>query len=493
MTGSELKEAQEFFDQYAPLVPKEELPLFHVNGGIGWINDPNGFSVYKGEYHLFYQYHPYSIQWGPMHWGHVKTKDFITWERMPIALAPDSEADYSGCFSGGAVELPDGRHLLMYTGVQNGTDESGMRTEIQQQCIAVGDGTTYKKYEGNPVLTAADLPEGGSSRDFRDPKVWYEDGRYYSVIGNRTPDSSGAILLYESEDGFHWNYVTTLDACCNEYGKMWECPDFFPLDGKQLLITSPQEMLPVSLEFHAGYGVICLTGDYDKETHTYTREGVQAVDYGTDFYAPQTLLTPDGRRVMIAWMQNWTTSRCWKDGVKHFGEMTLPRELELRDGKLIQNPVRELEKYRGRRVSHRHVFVREEMNLSGVRGRVLDMTVNIRPAGSGGYRYFRIRIAKDGEFETCIRYKTENSIVKVDRSRGGFPFDIVHSREFLVRDQGGVLKLRLVMDRNSLELFANDGEQAASFVLYTRASAEAISFESDGGAIIDVEKYELVF
>ena len=179
--------------------------------------------------------------------------------------------------------------------------------------------------------------------------------------------------------------------------------------------------------------------------------------------------------------------------MKHFGEMTLPRELELRDGKLIQNPVRELEKYRGRRVSHRHVFVREEMNLSGVRGRVLDMTVNIRPAGSGGYRYFRIRIAKDGEFETCIRYKTENSIVKVDRSRGGFPFDIVHSREFLVRDQGGVLKLRLVMDRNSLELFANDGEQAASFVLYTRASAEAISFESDGGAIIDVEKYELVF
>ncbi len=491
MPSKELQKAQEFFDQYAPLVPKEELPLFHVTGGIGWINDPNGFSVYQGEYHLFYQYHPYDIHWGPMHWGHVKTKDFITWERLPVAMAPDSEADRDGCFSGSAVELPDGRQLLMYTGVQRLRDESGMTKEIQHQCLAVGDGITYEKYEGNPVLTGEDLPAGGSRQDFRDPKIWREEDGYYAVVGNRTPDGSGAILMFHSPDGFHWKYVTTLDSCQNEYGKMWECPDFFPLDGKQVLLTSPQEMLPMSLEFHAGFGVICLVGAYDVGKHCFCRESVQAVDYGTDFYAPQTLLTPDGRRVMIAWMQNWTTTSCHKNGVSYFGEMTLPRELSIRDGRLVQNPVRELKKYYGRSVTHRNVYVLEEMNLSGIRGRVLDMTVTIRSAGSAGYRTFIMRVAKDGEFETCIRYKRETSILRVDRSRGGFPYDIVHRREFRVREFEGELKLRLVMDRHSLEIFVNDGEQAASFILYTRDSAQAISFKSDGGVIMDVEKHEL--
>ena len=100
MISKTLKKARDFEEQYVPRVPAEERPVFHVTGGIGWINDPNGFSRYKGEYHLFFQYHPYSTLWGPMHWGHVKTKDFIRWERLPVALAPDTEADPHGCFSG---------------------------------------------------------------------------------------------------------------------------------------------------------------------------------------------------------------------------------------------------------------------------------------------------------------------------------------------------------------------------------------------------------
>ena len=491
MISNELKRARDFYDQYAPLVPEEELPCFHVTGGIGWINDPNGFSLYKGEYHLFYQYHPYSTQWGPMHWGHVKTKDFIRWEHLPVAMAPDTEADRAGCFSGSAVGMSDGRQLLMYTGVTLQPNENGLPEERQVQCVAIGDGLNYEKYEGNPVLTGADLPKGGSFIDFRDPKIWREGDRYLCAVGNRTEDGSGAILLYESPDAFHWRYAGVLDACRNEYGKMWECPDFFALDGKQVLLTSPQEMLPVGLEFHAGYGVLCLTGAYDPASFHFQRESVQAVDYGTDFYAPQTLLAEDGRRIMIAWMQNWTTTRCVKYGAKYFGEMTLPRELRLREGKLLQAPVRELAAYRGRCIVHKNVYVRGEATLAGVSGRVLDMTVTVRPSGAGIYRYFLIRIAKDGEFETCIRYKTESSILRVDRSHGGFPHDIVNYREFLVRNQGGELTLRLVMDKHSLELFVNGGEQAASFILYTRDSAQAISFEADGGAVVDVEKYEL--
>ena len=107
-----LQRARDFEAKYLPYT-RSELPHFHVTGGIGWINDPNGFAPYKGEYHLFFQYYPYDTKWGPMHWGHVKTRDFIRWERLPAALAPDTDYDRDGCFSGGAVELPDGRHLLM--------------------------------------------------------------------------------------------------------------------------------------------------------------------------------------------------------------------------------------------------------------------------------------------------------------------------------------------------------------------------------------------
>ena len=118
MISQTLQKARDFESQYMSYVPEEERPEFHVTGAIGWINDPNGFSVYKGEYHLFHQYYPYKAIWGPMHWGHLKTKDFIRWERLPAALAPDMPYDKDGCFSGSAIELPDGRQLLMYTGVR---------------------------------------------------------------------------------------------------------------------------------------------------------------------------------------------------------------------------------------------------------------------------------------------------------------------------------------------------------------------------------------
>lgn len=491
MTSAKLQQARDFETKYVSFIPEEERPAFHVTGGIGWINDPNGFSVYKGEYHLFFQYHPYSTNWGPMHWGHVKTKDFIRWERLPIAMAPDEEFDRDGCFSGSAIELSDGRQMLMYTGVYKIRREDGIVQEIQHQCVAVGDGIDYEKYKDNPVLDASDLPEGGSILDFRDPKIWKDGDTYYAVLGNRPADGSGAILLYESKDGFRWKYDGIIDAGHNEYGKMWECPDFFHLDGKQVLLVSPQEMAPVGLEFHAGFGAIYLTGNYDKKTHHFEREHVQSIDYGIDFYAPQTLETPDGRRIMIAWMQNWATCGGKMQGARFFGEMTLPRELSIRNGKLIQNPVRELELYRGRKVTYENVLVNKETNLSGVHGRMIDMTVTVRPVNNSGYEWFKLNLAKDGEHSATIRYKPGYSTVRIDRTRCGGRFDIVHVRDFLVRPQNGEIKLRVVMDRHSVELFVNDGEQAATFMLYTGTQAESISFEAEGAVLVNVEKYDL--
>ena len=493
MISETLQKAREFETQYGPHIPDSERPTFHATPTIGWMNDPNGFSFYQGECHLFYQYHPYSNEWGPMHWGHLKTRDFLRWERLPIALAPDQDYDSAGCFSGGAVELPDGRQLLMYTGVQRGHNADGYLQDIQTQCLAIGDGLNYEKLRDNPVLDGENLPQGGSTIDFRDPKVWRDpDGAFYAVVGNRTADGSGAILLYRWVENSKWEFVHTLDASHNQYGKMWECPDFFPLDGKQVLITSPQEMSPIGLEFHAGNGTVCLIGEYSPDGG-FARQNVQAIDYGLDFYAPQTVETPDGRRIMIAWMQNWDTVNAKPYNCRWFGQMTLPRELSVKDGRLIQNPVRELEAYRRQRVTHRNIPVNGEINLPGVQGRVLDMTVTIRPTGPDLYRWFRIRVAKDGQHETIIRYRPDQGTLKLDRIRSGLPHDIVHTRSFLVWPRDGELKLRIILDRFSVEVFVNDGEQAASAVIYTRQSADAITFEADGSALIDVEKYDLAF
>ena len=492
MTSKMLQRARDFEKKYLPYTDSEQ-PRFHVTGGIGWINDPNGFAPYKGEYHLFFQYYPYDTKWGPMHWGHVKTSDFVRWERLPAALAPDTDYDRNGCFSGSSVELPDGRQLLMYTGVRNIRRRNGKIDSFQTQCIAVGDGVDYDKYEANPVIDASTLPEGASVHDFRDPKIWREDGKFYAVIGNRPEDGSGSILLYESEDAIHWQFVSVLAACHNQYGRMWECPDFFELDGKHVLLVSPQEMAAIGLEFHPGNANVALIGKFDRKTNHLLREYVQAIDYGLDFYAPQTLLTEDGRRVMIAWMQNWETSTCKVEELRFFGQMSLPRELSVRNGRLCQNPVRELEQYRGVLIDYHNVLINGETSLRGISGRYLDMTVTLRPGNeSSMYKWFRLYVAKDGEHFTFIRFRPETGTIKVDRTHSGFPHDIVNIREFPVNVKNGTLKLRVIMDRYSLELFVNDGEQAASFVLYTPIDAGSISFSSDGSVLVDVDKYELL-
>ena len=212
-----------------------------------------------------------------------------------------------------------------------------------------------------------------------------------------------------------------------------------------------------------------------------------------DFYAPQTLLAEDGRRVMIAWMQNWETSSCKLRELPFFGQMTLPRELSVRGGRLYQTPVRELENYRGVKIDYHNVLIKGETNLRGINGRCLDMTVTVRPGNENSmYRWFRLYVAKDGEHFTFLRYRPDTGTLKVDRTHSGFPHDIVNVREFPVNLKDGALKLRVIMDRYSMELFVNDGEQAASFVLYTPADAGSISFSSDGSVLVDVEKYELL-
>ncbi len=228
-------------------IPAETRPAYHLSSPVGWMNDPNGFSVYQEEYHLFFQYHPFSKMWGPMHWGHSKSKDFIKWEYLPIAMAPDEKYDEGGCYSGSALES-EGEHVLLYTGVMDRYLEDGTHNYCQVQCMAKGDGLNYTKYTENPVIAGDNLPEGGSTENFRDPKIWKDGKHYYLVVGNCNADGYGQVLLYRSENLEQWEFLTVLDQSMGKYGKMWECPDFFPLGDRQILMVSPQDMRAVGYE-----------------------------------------------------------------------------------------------------------------------------------------------------------------------------------------------------------------------------------------------------
>lgn len=468
----------------------EIKPVFHLAPYIGWLNDPNGFSFYQGQYHLFYQYNPYSTEWDSMHWGHAVSRDLLRWTHLPAALAPDEFYDAFGCFSGSAIELPDGKHLLLYTGVR---EEGGGKT-VQTQCVAVGDGLDYSKYAGNPVIDEAALPAGLSRNDFRDPKVWREaDNSLRCVISTCNMDGLGRVLLFSSPDGLSWRFESVLMENDGRLGRMWECPDFFSLNGKHVLLVSPMDMLPEGFEYHNGNGTVCMIGRYDEGAKRFIPEADQAIDYGIDFYAPQTILTPDGRRVMIGWMQNPDT--CTLNRIserKWFGQMSLPREVSVRNGRLYQRPVRELEQYRSNPVFYKSITVLGNLRLSGIEGRTVDMEMTIRPDyNSGLYQKFTVCFAQDKQYKTSLSFRPHESTLKIDRKFSGSRRACIHQRRCLVHHEKGMLRLRIILDRFSAEIFVNDGEQVMSAAISTDIAAKGISFFSDGQVLMDITKYDL--
>ena len=530
MLSQALQDARRYEEEMERRILPEDRPAFHLSARVGWMNDPNGFSRYDGKYHLFYQYHPYDSHWGPMHWGHAVSEDLLHWEYLPAAMAPDMPYDRDGCFSGSAAGLPDGRQMLMYTGVVKEADENGILREVQQQCLAFGDGTDYEKYPGNPVLTAADLPEGADRYEFRDPHVWQdEDGLFHALAvnysHNKRPGASegpgcwhadglqgsdrihedeegGRILLFRSEDGLHWTFERTLAVNGYRIGRMWECPDLFTLDEKGVLLASAMDMLPTDLEYDNGNGSFCLIGDYDPAAGTFVPDHDQAVDQGIDFYAEQTVLTPDGRRVMIAWMQNWDTCYFHAKTIPWFGQMTLPRELSVQNGRLYQWPIRELESLRSAPVHYEDIQIRdEEIELDGIRGRLLDLELEIEAAREGSpsdsgdpfsaLQHFSLQFAKDERFHTSLFFSPADSTLEIVRKYSGSRRAILHQRRIGVRCPDGKLRLRIILDRYSVEVFINGGEQTMTMTIPTDPSADAITFFSQGGVVMDVEKYDL--
>ena len=503
----ELVRARMYEAEHEAFVPAADRSVFHFSPRVGWLNDPNGLSYCDGLYHLFYQYHPYSTQWGPMHWGHAVSRDLISWRYLPAALAPDHAYDQTGCFSGSACVTDDGRHLLIYTGCGDSSgDPTGKGRWLQTQNIAVrkpGE-EEYVKYEGNPVITADDLPEGGDSYEFRDPYLWRtEDGSYRCLVANgRTSDELGTQLtVYASPDGLHWGGGKVLFEDKRKIGVMWECPNFFPLGGRYVLLASPMDMQAEeeeavgSIRFPKGNNVCYIRGDYDTETEDFIPDADEdgkciyaPVDRGLDFYAPQVMETPDGRQVMVGWMQDpKTAAQCNKTGQRIFGQMTVPRELSIRDGDLYQWPVRELEAYRQDPVRHRGLLSCEWESIPGICGRSADLLIRIR--AQENCEKVGIRLAADSEHGTELRFDPLLCTLMIDRSGSGREADMNAVRTTRVRDRSGELDLRILIDKWSAEIFVNGGEQVMSATFYTDPAAQDIAFRSEGSALIDITKY----
>ena len=492
--GSRLEQAREYEERFSGNIRQDERPVFHLPARIGWMNDPNGFSFYGGRYHLFYQYYPYDSKWGRMHWGHAASDDMLHWDFLPCALAPGEDYDNGmGCFSGSAVALPDGRHMLMYTGVSDaGRRDDGTQAQRQVQCLAFGDGVDYEKYEGNPVIDGTLLPEGLSDEHFRDPKMWQEeDGTFTCVVGALDKEKNlGRILRYTSPDGLAWSFAGILAENDGSTGAMWECPDTFELDGKQVLLVSPQDMIAEGNEFMSGNGTLCLIGHVDEQTGALVPETRHAIDYGIDFYATQTLLAPDGRRIMVAWMQNWDTISM-ADHKSWFGMMTLPRELSVRDGRLYQRPIRELDALRHDRVAYEGIKFGGELALEGISGRMADIQLAVRPADDEPYQEFAMWFAEGDGFHSSLRFSPNERILKINRKHSGLRRAVVYHRKCDVINYDGTLRLRVVLDRFSVEVFVGDGEQTLSMTIPTNPSADAITFFAEGKVVMDIEKFDL--
>mgnify|MGYP002663842320 FL=1 len=328
-----VEKANQFILEEKEMINPLFKPKAHFTPEIGWINDPNGFIFFRGEYHLFYQFNPYESVWGPMHWGHAKSEDLVNWEQLPVALAPDKDYDKDGCFSGSAI-VKDDVLWLMYTG--HIVNEDGTVSQVQNMAFST-DGIHFEKIEQNPVATADGLPEEVIANDFRDPKIFEKDGHYYSVVATKHQDNVGCIVLLSSPNLTEWKFESIFLKGEANQGFVWECPDYFEVDGQEYLIISPMRYQKDGNDFININSNIFVTGHVDWDRKVFVADSFKEIDHGHDFYAAQTTEGPEGERVMIAWMHTWGRPLVTNDlGHKWYGQMTLPRLLKQGENGLRQ-------------------------------------------------------------------------------------------------------------------------------------------------------------
>lgn len=445
---------------------------YHFMPETGWLNDPNGLIFYRGKYHYFYQFNPYDAYWGEMHWGHAVSEDLLHWEYLPVALAPSEPYDShpeGGCFSGSAVEH-EGRLYLVYTGTFH--DGNGI---VQTQCVAVSeDGVNFHKYEGNPVITA---PDGVDAANFRDPKVWKYEDSFYLVCGGKKENRAQA-LLYRSKDLLHWEFVNVMLESRGEWGTMFECPDFYSIDGKDVLMFSPM-----------GLGErtsVYIVGELDYKTGVFMPEVTGEIDWGFDFYAPQSFLDPQGRRILVAWANGWQWMTWWKDWGPSYQEgwcgfFNLPRQVRLMPNHTLQFvPVEELKMLRnGRRLRYDADVQEEAIDISGGDGVAFESRLVVDLEKTNAERII-MELRSDGVQKTVVTFDLRLGQLTVDRNAAdGWSRGRTRSN-FSVSGKN-TLDIHIFSDQSSIEIFSNHYQVNHSCNIFAPCSQNQNIVYAEGG------------
>lgn len=465
-------------------------PAFHMTPPAMWMNDPNGLIHHDGVYHLFYQYHPGSAVWGPMHWGHATSTDLLCWTHHPVALAPDALGMiFSGsavCDAGNRAGLgPPGSQPLVacFTHHDMTADQAGGIThEHQSLAFSLDGGMTWSKHAANPVL-----PNPGR-RDFRDPKLRWLPQRERWLMALACGDH---IAFYTAPDLKTWTWESAFGAPAGALGGVWECPDLFPL-------TDPEGhtrwVLLVSLNPggpNGGSGTQYFIGDFDGHRFVPDDTAVRWLDFGPDHYAGVTWAGVDDRALFIGWMSNWlyatrVPTAPWRSA------MTLPRELTLARAaggqlRVASHPARETAA-----LMHLPTAVSGPRTLSGA--------LDLGPALAGASGRFRLQLSAETRpgFALTLGNAAGDTLRLghdaraqrwwIDRRTSGVvdfhpDFAACHSAPCLAADARTVLDLWV--DHGSVELFADDGITGLTSLCFPRAPWTLATLEAEGDWPID--------
>lgn len=463
-------------------------PKYHFSAIKNWLNDPNGMVYYQGEYHLFYQYHPDSMVWGPMHWGHAVSRDLITWDHLPIALYPD---ELGMIFSGSAVidyrnTAGFGPEAMVTIFTHHNPEKE---TQSQSLAYSLDNGRSWQKYAGNPVLT----PPSGIV-DFRDPKVfWYEnaDGSAHWVMCLAT---GYAIRFYTSPNLIEWEMSGRFGDGYGSRAGVWETPELFKLSTQ----NSQKEYWVLSVGVleggpGGGSGTQYFVGSFDGHEFTvpYDKDVVHWADYGADFYAVQSWTNmPDGRRLWLAWMNNWQYGKVipttnWR------GAMTIPREvglLETAEGpRLTQKPARELKTLRDSKEEWLSLTVSSDTPFEpAFQGGSYEIVVEFEvPAGLTA-ECFGVRVRVKNKQYTVVGYWPHREMVFVDRCISGqtdFFEGFGRVTGTILKPHNGTIRLHLFVDRCSLELFAGDGQICFTELIFPEQNSLGLELFAVGGSV----------